>query len=503
MKELALLMISALCAVLPAAAAAAEGVVDPHVRTDRSVDTRSARTIIRDVVRPGMSDEEKVLALFHWVRRVIFHSGPEEPVRHDFNRMINGFGYGSCYMQTHPLAHLYQQLGYPCRNWQHNGHHMMEVYYGGAWHCLDPHMTFYVYNRASPRAIASVAELQEDSTLAGDAVREGRAGQGFLLCGDAPTWFSGKDGWLLDHPFTPHVGGDEEFGALRLRRGERYVRTWSVGRYLPSHAFLDRYAPYHTCGLESDRKDPVNFPFWDPYAWEDGKAASYRHAGSGFLEYVPDLRGDGWRDAAVRHANLTGDRETSRPAWHSAEGGIEGEAVFSVACPYVLTGGTLELAGRIGEPGDRITVSLARKPGADANQRQWTEVLTSTAPGAFRKRVDLSRQVEGSLDGYWLRIAIQSRQPEKTGLDSLRLRSDFQLNPYALPQLLPGKNRLFVTAARADTPWKLRLAWREGPEWITPREHAAVIRGTDYQAGIEIPPGKLPRMEALELSVDP
>src|SRR5688500_18774375 len=33
------------------------GVVDPHLRTDRSVDTRSARTIMRDLVQPGMSEE--------------------------------------------------------------------------------------------------------------------------------------------------------------------------------------------------------------------------------------------------------------------------------------------------------------------------------------------------------------------------------------------------------------------------------------------------------------
>jgi hypothetical protein len=380
---------------------------------------------------------------------------------------------------------------------------MMEVHYGGAWHCLDPHMTFYVYNRASPRAIASVAELQEDATLAGEAVREGRAGPGFLLCGDAPTWFSGKTGWLLDHPFTPHLGGDEEFGALRLRRGERYVRTWSVGRYLHSHAFLDRYAPYHTCGLESDCKDPVNFPFWEPYAWEDGQAASYRHAGSGFLEYAPDLRGGGWREAAVRHANLTGDRETTRPGLHPVEGGIESEVVFSVSCPYVLTGGALELAGRIGERGDRVTVSIARKPGPGATERQWKEVLSCADAGGFEQKVDLSSHVEGSFDGYWLRVAIQAKRPEKTGLDSLRLRSDFQLNPYALPQLLPGKNRLLVTAARADAPWKLRLAWREGPDWQTPRERTAVIRGNAHEAELEIPAGKLPRMERLELAVDP
>lgn len=324
MRDSARLSSAALaCAATLSMPAAWGGVLDPHLRTDRSVDARSARTIVRDLVRPGMSDEEKALALFHWLRRVVYHSGPEEPLRHDFNLMVNVFGYGSCYLQTHPLSHLFQQLGFPCRNWVHDGHHMMEVYYDGAWHCFDPHMTFYVYNRATPRAIASVAELRADSTLAGNAGRENRMGPAFLICGDAPTWFSGDTGWVLDHPFHPHRGADEAFGGIHLRRGERFVRTWKAGKYYRPHAFLDKYGPYHTCGLDSDRKDPVNFPYWEPYAWQDRDAASHRHHGTGHLEYAPDLRRDGWRDAALRFANLTSVSDTSRPALHPENGSMD------------------------------------------------------------------------------------------------------------------------------------------------------------------------------------
>jgi hypothetical protein len=366
-----------------------EGVVDPHLRLDRSVDTRSARTILRDLVRPGTTEEEKVLALFHWVRRVIFHSGPDEPMRHDFNRMINVFGYGSCYMQTHPLSHLFQQLGYPCRNWLHNGHHMIEVFYHRAWHCLDPHMSFYVYNRAQPPAIASVAELRADPTLAESAAAEGRTGPAFLICGDAPTWFSGDDGWVLDEPFLPHYGADEEFGGIRLRRGERLVLTWDAGRYYLPHAFLDVYGPYHTCGPDSDRRDPINFPYWEPYIWHDRAAASYRHHGTGFLEYAPALRGDGWKDAALRFINLTGDPDPSRPALHPETGGIESELIFSVKCPYLITGALLEIAGRVRGPRDRLQVSVSTDWIGSSSVRAWHELPVPVGTGAFSERLDL------------------------------------------------------------------------------------------------------------------
>jgi hypothetical protein len=503
MKETAVLAAALLCAVVLSCGAWAESLVNPHLRTDRSVDTRSARTIVRDLVRPEMTNEEKALALFHWVRRVIYHSGPEEPMRHDFNKMIHLFGYGSCYMQTHPLSHLWQQLGFPCRNWVHNDHHMIEVYYEGAWHCFDPHMTFYVYNRATPRAVAGVAELRADPTLAADAVKEGRAGEAFLICGDAPTWFSGDSGWVLDHPFFPHRGADEEFGGIRLRRGERYVRTWQVGRYYTPHAFLEKYAPYHTCGLESDRKDPINFPYWEPYAWQDRAAASHRHIGSGYLEYAPDLRRDGWREGALRFVNLTSGDGAEGPALHPAVGKMEAEVIFTVACPYLLTGASLDLTGRIGASGDRVRVSVSKgwKPGGV--ERDWTEVLNAAHPGALRQHLDLSSAVEGSLEGYWVRIVMQADDARGTGLDTLKLHTDFQLNPYALPQLLPGENRLFVTAARAENPWKLRITWREGAGWQTPREYAATIQGSSHEAVVKVAGEKLPRMETLEFSVDP
>jgi hypothetical protein len=480
------------------------GVVEPHLRTDRSVDTRSTRTILRDLVRPEMTSEEKALALFHWVRRVIYHSGPEEPLRHDFNRMINVFGYGSCYMQTHPLSHLYQQLGWPCRNWVHNGHHMLEVYYDGGWHCFDPHMTFYVYNRATPRAIASVAELRADSSLAESAAKEGRTGPAFLICGDAPTWFSGDTGWVLDPPFSPHRGADEEFGrSLHLRRGERFVRTWKAGRYLRTHAFLEKYGPYHTCGPDSDQRDPVSFPFWEPYGWRDREAASHRHHGTGFLEYQPDLRGNGWRDAALRFVNLESDADETRPALRPVEGGMEAEAIFSVKCPYILTGASLEVAGRIGATGDRLAVGVSREWKGDSQEREWKEVLSATTPGELRRTVDLSPYVEGSLDGYWLRVAMHSRDPQQTGLGALKLHTEFQLNPYALPQLLPGANRLVVTAARCDRPWRFRLSWHEGEEWKARREHRATIDGASYEAPVDVAGPNFPRMEAIEFSVDP
>jgi hypothetical protein len=111
--------------------------------------------------------------------------------------------------------------------------------------------------------------------------------------------------------------------------------------------------------------------------------------------------------------------------------------------------------------------------------------------------------VAGSLGGYWLRLTLRSRRPGQSGLDALRLRSDFQLNPYALPQLLLGANRLTATAARADGPWNYRVTWHEGPEWACRREHAARVMGVEHTASVEAAGPRYPRMEAIEFWVEP
>ena len=62
---------------------------------------------------------------------------------------------------------------------------------------------------------------------------------------------------------------------------------------------------------------------------------------------------------------------------------------------------------------------------------------------------------------------------------------------------------MFVTAARAETPWNFRLTWAEGPDWTTPREYETTIRGSAHEAALDIAGPKFPRVETLTFSVAP
>ncbi len=460
-------------------AQATSGVRNPHVSTDRSVDASSVERILASLIRKKMTGEQKVLAVFHWVRRAVYHGDGLKKHASDFHYLVNVSGHGSCLRQTRLIAILLDRLGYRTRNWTRRGHHLMEVRYAGAWHCFDPHMTFYVYNRAKPPAIASVAELKADPSLALAAVKEKRACPGYLLCGDPPKTFAGPRGWKnygeFPEAFEVKTSLNEPFGRITLRRGETYIRTWWPGKYWYRKDWHKKdVGPYHGCGRR-DRNDTVNWPLYEAHGWDTPQSVTYRHWGAGRLVYQPDLSGDGWRDALVGKATLTSKNTGGREALVPTKKGQAGTAVFSVGCPYVLTAGKLEIVGTV-----KAAVSV------DAG-KTWKPI---PAGEIFRD------QIEGSLSGYLLKLVV----PPGAGVTSLKLTSHFQLNPYALPHLAPGKNVVKVEAAPFDAPLTVTYRWSQGEEQRRSTTRRFTKNGSFE---INIPGQWFPRMKELVLSVAP
>ena len=83
--------------VLALATPAMATVFNPKVTTDTSIDCTSRETILRDIVRPGMSDEEKAIAVWRFVRSHIYHYAhiDRQPLR-----QINNYGYCLCGSQA-------------------------------------------------------------------------------------------------------------------------------------------------------------------------------------------------------------------------------------------------------------------------------------------------------------------------------------------------------------------------------------------------------------------
>ncbi|MDA0334772.1 MAG: hypothetical protein O2782_06390 [bacterium] len=170
-------------------------VVDPNVRVGGVADWRSVDTLLASITDVGMTDEQRVLAVFHTVRRMFVHGPVPNVWAFDFHRVM--------------------------------------------------HVAFSCYDRSVPPQLASIEQLRADPSLARDAVAENRAGRGYLLCGDAPDWFAGDRGdWYLEAGGDwPEMVLDEPFGGIVLRPGESYIRTyyraWGVGRLEYTPRFSD------------------------------------------------------------------------------------------------------------------------------------------------------------------------------------------------------------------------------------------------------------------------
>jgi hypothetical protein len=240
--------------------------------------------------------------------------------------------------------------------------------------------------------------------------------------------------------------------------------------------------PRHGCGRK-DRKDTANWPIYEPHAW----GTKYRHWGAGRLVYKPDLSTDHYTDAVVSQRNVAPGKkgvaclQTEKPAETA-------ELVLSVGCPYVITAGELSLVRRGGNsPGVAVSVDRGTT---------WKPVELK-GEGDELKALFVD-EVNGAFDGYWLQI----RLPPGGGIADLELTSHFQLNPYSLPHLVPGKNVVSVDAKAYGSPLTVTYNWSESEGWQTAKTAGATL-SKDGSFEIQVAGPKYPRMKSLVLSVAP
>jgi hypothetical protein len=327
--------------------------------------------------------------------------------------------------------------------------------------------------------------------LASDAVKEGRACPGFLLCGDAISQFATRNGWQdmgtfpESQKYRPRI--QEPFGGITLRRGESFIRTWAVGEYWV-RKFWPKEGPYHGCG-GNDVKDTVNLPVLEPTVWITGSGSRrYRHGAVGRLVYAPDLAGGRYADAVVSQTNIGPGERAGPKGLVPTEPGKPGEVVFSVNCPYAITTGELKLA-RLGV-GD-LQASVSTDEG-----KTWKPIELKTDGNAFGAL--FTNEVNGSLTGYQLKLSV----PPEAGIGKMDLTSHFQLNPRSLPYLVPGRNVVTVEAAAFGSPMTFTWNWAEGPGWKTAKTLSKTFTANGT-FDVEVEGPKYPKMESLVLSVAP
>jgi len=498
---------------LPVGAAPAGEIVNPRVTTDRSVDASSVEAMVRSLVRPGMSDREKALAVYNYVRRTMFH------YRHLTRvggggavNLINGTGYTLCTPTASAQAEICRAaglkkafiLGTP-------GHGSFTVFYAGKWHWMDAFIGGCAWD-GERKTIASLAEVVANPKW---LTREKPSPVPFLPCkdvlyADALRFEPGNEKYHKacapdDAAWTLRAKPGKKSGPywkssmkldITLRPGESYLRRWDhePGMYFLTKVQKKFAPPHHFCGAEYEKKDTVNWPYWKPYLKEitsfDPKTGKKRTVRTG--RYWANGRLS-WKPAVTRellkHLALAENVRAAKGALRPAAAGEPAVLEWQVKCPYMLQGGWLRAkvsgklaaAIKVGRRGKFQTLALAAARGGRLEAELRPFFLKAMGTRQYTLRLELSGK--------------------GASLGDVELITVFQHNMYALPQLMPGKNRVRVAVANPEALEKTRLlveyAWDQDGKTRKLRRR---VQKSPTEFVIEVPGKELPRMRHLSLT---
>lgn len=173
---------------------------------DGSPDFSSFGELAKSLVRPGLSELERAMAIYRFSARHFYNAsmgwGDTE-----MTRFINAFGYSFCWGQADFQHLLYEAAGLRARAPLLKGHSSTEVFVDGAWRMLDAYM----------RLMAPAPDLSGLAT--GDDLH--RHPGIFDAIRSAARAETAKDYWSIHGPggtYEPHA--DSAAMRLHLRRGE-------------------------------------------------------------------------------------------------------------------------------------------------------------------------------------------------------------------------------------------------------------------------------------------
>lgn len=498
---------------------ASAGIHDVKVTTDTSIDCSSIQTIAHDLYRNCKSDQDKAIATWYFVRRVMFH-WPHIPTDNSVE-LINSYGIGLCYYQSKAFAEICTAGGIKARRLHEPGHVLAEAFYDNDWHFFDCQVGWYACKQVKDAdgqthlAVASHEDIIKDPSIVLDAVKDNRASKPYFQCSWGPASSDKPENGVtyarLAKAEPPQTVPTDRL-VINLRRGESITRNWSnEGKswFDTKQVKDDNFRSLqHTCmATQVDENDPVNWPYWKPYAVLTTNKQGKTHYGpkrlfaNGRLIYEPDLTTDAFREGLVEDGlkGIKAHHEDKHGAnLHPAKAGSAGTAVFAIQCPYIAVDAWLDLSGV--RAGDKDVVAVYAKGKGD-----WVEVYRAASKGKFKADAISLKDIAWDRHEVLIKIELLAAGDVRdAGIDMIRLTTVFINNMYALPYFMPGKNTIRMTADK-DTDLKhnklaLKYTWEEaGKEKVLERK----IDKLPFEATVDVAGKEIPRMKSVTLAVAP
>lgn len=443
----------------------AVGIVS-HIKvlSDKVEDVSSVEAWKNSWIKPGMSDQEKCLAI--WKTFVKYRHQDEPPNEflqgeknvHEPFKTIHVYGYNMCCCASCCIEGMARYLGYPARGRIIALHSVPEVWYDNSWHLLDASLMSYFFNKDNK--IASVDEIRQSildwrkdhpdifgDTKLREFSKNGGWKNGPAVLATCTTY--DKDGinqagwhgwWSNMQEYNYKINGKKivvppdingawnvyDYGAIlgyelnvQLREGEKLIRNW-FNKGL--HINMDN--PKATLGCLKDRKALG-------MQKDLGDRAPGR-VGNGLLEWNVPVT-----DVKYRQGALTADNLDAKAA-RVADGSKPGVLILRLPCSYVYLRGELNFKPVIAAGGNMV-VSFSDNNGLD-----WKELAKVSQAG--EQKIDLTKYVYRRYD-YRVKFEMTG---QGTRLDALKFSHDIQHSQAPLPLITEGDNTITFSAGPAE-----------------------------------------------------
>lgn len=413
-------MTTTLATLLLSLVASGDGI---RITTDRTVDTSSLESIVKDVIRlaDAKTNDEKAIAIHTWLHHAIFHNAyPVEKSPQSVGplKAIRVYGWGLCGGQHTVLKALFETAGWKVRYRGWDGHTTIEVFYDERWHYFDVFLKCYYWTK-DKKTVAGQDDINADPSIVLDAEKEGRIPKDhYLCCGDDAKGV--VDGCKTSKPYPPSKHEDGWASVTGRDRGYAPELTLPSGATLrlewkgEAGQIAVNGQGRHTCGTKDFRSDKDLGPVLEHYG--------PRNHSNGKLSYAPDFsKASDLADIAITGAEAKGGKL-------AASG--QGVALVKLPLPYVYVSGQIDAAF---EGEGKVSFSVD-------GGKTW-QPATSGEPLAIKQKYEV--QLKAEFAG---------------ALTKFRFDAVVEHNRSAQPYLLQGKNQVTVTSGK---PVSVTYSWQE------------------------------------------
>ena len=444
-------------------------VVNPWIVINGRRDWYSADRILAGILKPGMTDAEKAIAIWKHAaanevqchendRRVgpYYAEDRSNPWRNTYKERGNPVKAANCYycsgcqLSATNLVVLLREAGlaaravWMCPRSMYENHCVAEAWYDGGWHLLDPERRSF-YLDGDNTTIASYETLHKNPRLASRTHDGGFAGA------------SGKKTHAKEYesfyppPIMP-VGRWVSTMAMALRPGEKFIWRWDhLGKF--------------RCG-----QNPRNRNYL-PYRLANGK-----------LIYRPDLNSPDFRKGILSEDNVKATCQDEKlPPVHPEIAGDEAFISYRLKTAYPIVGGVVGGKFHRKTAKDRCTIYLS------IGDSDWTEVWSADETGEIDRylAVDELMGIKPNSARYECYVKFEFFAEEAitdAGLSEVYMELDVQMSGAALPSLSVGTNEV-VYRDHTREPHEVRIThgWKDSSDTrppLPPTEATSPADGT-------------------------